>query len=128
MTTKTPWPGLEDAVRRLGQSLIETRFATARLLALMPELEEDPSPENWSRVIPIQQYLYTAGIQFEIAAHELLASDEEWVDLAADLLYEIRRTLVAETEWCGARMRLLTDRESRPAWPFPFHAPVTIIT
>ena len=122
-TNETPWPGLEDVVRRLGQSLIETRFATARLLALMPELEQDPSPENWDRVIPIQQYLYMAGVRFEIAVNELLASDDEWVDLVADLVGEMRQTLVTEAEWCGARMRLLTDRLHQPAWPFPFHVP-----
>lgn len=121
---ETPWPGQVETVRQLGQSWAETRFGAWLLLDLMPELEADPSEEGWDRVIPIQQHLYTAGSKFEIAAQELLASDEEWVDLVMDAINEMRRTLIAETEWAGARMRLLTERENRPAWPFPFHTAI----
>jgi len=117
---KTPWPGLEDVVQRLGKNWVETRFATWLLLKQMPELEADPSDENWDRIIPIQQYLFTVGLGFELAAQQFLASGEEWVDDVMEAVNEMRRTLIAETEWAGTRMQLLTERDRQPAWPFPF--------
>ena len=117
---ETPWAELKDVVHVLGQSWVETRFAAWLLLDLMPQLEEAPSMENWERVIPLQQYLFTVGVQFERAAQELMASNEGWVDLVANLVNEMRRTLVAGTEWCGTRMQILTERAGQPMWPFPF--------
>lgn len=116
----TPWPGLENVVRTLGESWIETRFATWLLLEQMPALEADPSAENWDRVIPIQQYVTTVGMRFELAAHQLLVSRHELVELVMPAVNEARRTLVAETEWAGTRMQLLTERANQPTWPFPF--------
>lgn len=117
---QSPWPGLEDTVRQLGESWVETRFATWMLLEQMPRLEADPSPEKWERLIPLQQHLTTVGLRFEAAAQQLADSEESWTELVADLINEMRRTLVAETEWCGNRMQLLTDRERQLPWPFPF--------
>lgn len=120
MTDKPPWLGYEEVVRQLGQSWIETRFVTWMLLERLPELEADPSAENWQRVIPLSQYLFTVGMQFEIAARELADSDEEWAKLVMPMVDEIRRTLVAETEWAGTRMQVLTERAHEMNWPFPF--------
>ena len=118
---ETPWAGLEDVVHLLGQSWVETRFTAWLLLEVMPELEADPSVGNWERAIPLQQHLFAVGARFELAAQQLLASGEERVEVVTDAVNEMRRTLIAETEWCGARMRLLTERACQPAWPFPFH-------
>jgi len=96
---KTPWPGLEYVVQRLGKNWVETRFATWLLLKQMPELEADPSDENWDRIIPLQQYLFTVGLDFELAAQQFLASGDELAKLVMPAVDEMRRTLVAETEW-----------------------------
>lgn len=119
-TDDLPWAEFRGVVLTLGQSWVETRFATWLLLDLMPMLEADPSDENWYRVLPLQQYLFTAGMQFENAAQELIWSEEEWVERVADAINEMRRILIAESEWCGTRMQLLTERANQPTWPFPF--------
>lgn len=115
-----PWYELDDVVRTIGQSWVETRFTTRLLLDLLPALEADPTDDRWEQAAPLLQYVLTAGMRFEHAAHQLFASGESWVDQVTDTIDEMRRTLLAETGWCDARMRILTERAKQMQWPFPY--------
>lgn len=117
---KTPWPGLEVELERLGKYWVAARLATALLTDLIAELEKDPSEANWGAAIPIQQYLLRVGLEFDLTAADLLRVDDTLVASLSELIEGMRLTISGETECCASRMRVLTDQAHELPWPFPF--------